>query len=147
MTDALAMLLAKSQIQDVALAYAQAVDGLDAGAFTQLFTDDAVMDGPGWQFNGPAEIALIIEMLRKDYEKTWHAVHNHAITISEDGQSATGQVYCNARHIVRGATPAQAVLTMIIRYDDSYMLHSGAWRIAHRRLHLDWTEISALSAT
>jgi ketosteroid isomerase-like protein len=138
-------LVAEADIRALAMAYASAVDRLDAAAMGAIFADDAVMQGPGWAFHGVAEIKGVIDMLRTSFEKTWHAVHNHHITLSDDHQSATGEVYCMARHIVRGADDASAIMTMIIRYQDQYVASGGAWKISARTLDLDWMETSALS--
>lgn len=138
-------LAAEAEIRALAMAYASAVDRLDAAAMGEVFTEDAVMQGPGWAFQGVAEIKGVIDMLRTSFEKTWHAVHNHRISLSDDHQSATGEVYCMARHILRGADDASAIMTMIIRYQDHYVVNDEAWAISARTLDLDWTETSALA--
>jgi SnoaL-like domain len=78
----------------------------------------------------------------KRYPKTYHVLGQSTYEI--DGDVATGEVYCMAHHLTPdpGADPpAGTNYVMFIRYDDEYRAGAdGEWRIADRRVLIDWTE-------
>ena len=83
-------------------------------------------------------LAKIPELIRV-YAKTFHFVGNSAYDIA-DGR-ATGEVYCLAHHLTpdrHGGTN----YVMYIRYQDRYHPGpDGVWKIADRRVLIDWTEV------
>lgn len=123
-------------------AYADAVDRLDERAFASLFTpdgvlrvqaDDAAVES---EWSGP-ELAGSFEPLRP-YQRTFHHVGGATFKPSPDG--AEGRVYCLAHHYQKTAN-GPVDLVMMIRYHDRYARAGGAWRIAERRVAIEWTEL------
>jgi uncharacterized protein (TIGR02246 family) len=131
------------EIQNLALRYARNVDRHDGEAFADLFTEDAVLDGSGYLSEGREQLARIPNFTARRWAKTFHAVHNHLISI--EGDRATGEVYCTARHL-KDEGGAMTDLEMVIRYQDAYARTSGGWRFARRTLIVEWTETRAAAA-
>ena len=124
-------------IEKLSLLYARGADRNLPALWEAIFTEDAVLEGPHFKMEGPAAISQAPAMLARDFLATQHRMANHFIEV--DGTSAKGEVYCVAEHLV-AKDGARKVLAWMIRYEDVYRKDRGAWRIAHRILHIDWTE-------
>ena len=93
---------------------------------------------PFADLTGHAQLAAVPETMRGLYRRTTHMMTNHLVEI--DGDAATGEVLCTARH--QSVDPAAAgAITVIIRYVDRYARTDGGWRIADRRIHFLWSEL------
>lgn len=125
--------------------YATSVDRRDTDGFVAVFAPDAVLrvhdpgvyDEPRSVLHGSEELARVIERISV-YDATFHFLGQ--ATYAGDGDGATGEVYCTARHLTRtrhGATD----FTMLIRYRDHYGRVDGQWRIAERAVLVDWTAL------
>jgi uncharacterized protein (TIGR02246 family) len=131
------------ELQELAFAYAAALDERDAEAFAGLFTPDGHLGvyepDPEQQllgYDGRDEIRTAVALL-DPYDETLHVMTNHRVVL--DGDDATGTVYCLAHHItVRDG--ARHNLVMTIRYHDRYRRSGGAWRFAHRKIVRLWNE-------
>ena len=130
-------------LRALAAGYATAVDRRDVDGFVGVFSPDAVLrvhdpgvyDEPRSDLRGSEELARVIERISV-YDATFHFLGQS--TYAPDGDGATGEVYCTARHLTKtrhGATE----FTMLIRYRDRYARVDGAWRIAERAVLVDWT--------
>ncbi len=122
--------------------YADAVDRRDAGALRELFTDEAVLrvqadDGPVESERSGDGIVGIVDAVAR-YERTLH--HVGGCVFEPDGSGATGRVTCLAHHYERtGSGPVD--LVMMIHYHDRYSSGPDGWRIAERRVAIEWTEL------
>jgi hypothetical protein len=131
-------------LQELAFAYAAALDERDGEAFAGLFTPNAHLgvydpdsEKPLLGYDGHDEIRQAIALL-DPYDETLHVMTNHRVAL--DGENATGTVYCLAHHIsVRDGTRCNLVMT--IRYYDRYRRVDGAWRFAHRKIVRFWNEL------
>jgi len=135
-------LLDERSISRLAADYAQAVDRLDEPMLRRVFTADAVLEGPGWRFEGIEQICGIIPMMQDMFVSSWHATHQQTIDMA--GDEATGEVYCAGRHLQKGGYAENQVVTMIIRYQDRYVRDPDGWRIALRKEIIDWTEVGTV---
>ncbi|HEY3694391.1 nuclear transport factor 2 family protein [Phenylobacterium sp.] len=131
-------LLDESEIRNLALRYAEAVDGRDMARLTGLFTEDAAIEGSGVKLNGRGEIAGIKAMLEASYDRTYHMVYNHLIRI--DGDTAAGEVYSRSHHLKRQDDGRTNDLIMTITYGDAYVRRGGAWLFRRRHVDLKWME-------
>jgi ketosteroid isomerase-like protein len=131
-------LIDESDIRNLALRYAEAVDGLNMPALTALFTEDGVIEGSGVNLRGRGQIARIEETMRANHDRTYHMVYNHPVRI--DGDTATGTVYSRSHHLKRRDDGTTRDLIMTITYNDRYVRQGGGWLIAHRGIDLKWTE-------
>jgi 3-phenylpropionate/cinnamic acid dioxygenase small subunit len=132
------------ELQELAFAYAAALDERNSEAFAELFTPDAHLgvyepdsETPLLGYDGHDEIRTAVALLDR-YDETLHVMTNHRVTL--DGDDATGTVYCLAHHItVREGTRHNLVMT--IRYHDRYRRSTGAWRLTHRKIVRFWNEL------
>jgi hypothetical protein len=135
-------LLDERSINRLALDYAQAVDRLDEPLLRRVFAQDAVLEGPGWRFEGIEQVCSILPMMREMFVSSWHATHQQTIELA--GDEATGEVYCAGRHLQKGSYAENQVVTMVIRYQDRYVRGAEGWRIAWRKEIIDWTEVGTV---
>lgn len=144
MDDALKVMLDERAINRLVLDYAEAVDRLDEPLLRRVFAADAVLEGPGWRFEGIDQICSIFPIMKDSFVSSWHATHQQ--TINLDGDCATGETYCAGRHLQKGGYADNQVMTLIIRYHDSFVRTEGGWRMASRKEIVDWTEISTIQS-
>ncbi|HKY91452.1 MAG TPA: nuclear transport factor 2 family protein [Nevskiaceae bacterium] len=121
--------------RDLAERYAQAADRNRPALLDTIMADDVVLEGPGFVMAGLAEVRGFPAMLAQRFRGTRHLVHNQVIEV--DGDRATGETYCTASHLLR---ESPQVLVWHLRYQDEFRHVQGAWRLARRRIVLDWTE-------
>jgi ketosteroid isomerase-like protein len=124
--------------------YALAVDGRDAEAFADLFTEDATLaiyehgaDEPALTYDGRERLLGVTDLLRT-FSTTMHVMANHVCDV--DGDQATGRVYALCHHLTEADDGAQDTL-MLLQYRDRYRRVDGAWRIARRDVLRQWTEL------
>ena len=143
-TDAYAI---RQELRSLAEQYARGVDRHDdVEGFVALFHPDAVIsiydpsDAAEPREVRGERLARIPEVIQR-YAKTFHFLGQSTYEIGEG--EATGEVYCVAHHLtpdVHGGTD----YVMFIRYEDTYRPDAdGAWKFAHRKLRVDWTETRA----
>jgi ketosteroid isomerase-like protein len=137
-------ILDERAINRLVLDYAQAVDRLDKKLLRRVFSADAVLEGPGWRFEGIAQICSIFPIMRDSFVSSWHATHQQ--TIELDGDQASGETYCAGRHLQKGGYVENQVLTMIIRYQDRFVRTADGWRMSFRKEIVDWTESSTIQS-
>ena len=127
--------------------YARAVDRGDAESFVELFEPDALLqvfygsesEGPTTESRGHSALGEIPNRLRARYNRTFHFVGNHLCDVG--GDEATGEAYCLAHHLTENAHGGTDYV-MLIRYQDLYRRRPGdSWKIAHRKVLVDWTEL------
>lgn len=137
------------QLRQVAARYATGVDRRDRGRFLDAFHADATLsifnDGqPGGltrELRGHDQLASIVERIAR-YPTTFHLLGQSSYEIA--GAEATGEVYCVAHH--RLPRDESATEVMYIRYLDRYRRGADdVWRIATRRVVVDWRETRASS--
>jgi len=130
--DALARLLARDEIRELAQRYAVAIDARDLDALVALFVDD-VRVGP----EATGREARGRDALRRDFERQLRAigvsilfVGNHVIDFDDDDR-ARGIVYCMAQ-----IQAGERWIRQAIRYDDAYARRDGRWHFVRRRHRL-----------
>jgi hypothetical protein len=123
--------------------YADAMDRRDASALISLFTEAAVLRMQADE--GPIESEWVGSRITESldalsaFHHTFHLVGGAVFEYGPDADHAAGRVHCLAHHYQR--TPNGPVdLVMMIRYHDRYE-RSTSWRIADRRVAIEWTEL------
>ncbi|MFN8026912.1 MAG: nuclear transport factor 2 family protein [Acidimicrobiia bacterium] len=141
---ALDEIVTKAALRNLAERYAQGVDRRDRDTFLSAFHPDATLavHHPSEKeegvnvMQGHDQIGEVPEFI-KVYPKTYHVLGQS--TYELDGDTATGETYCVAHHLTpdrHGGTN----YVMYIRYADTYRREAGEWRIATRRVNVDWTD-------
>lgn len=135
----------EAEIRQLAQRYASALDRNEPDKLTELFTPDAVIEGPGIRISGLAEIRAVPGMLREMYSATIHAVHNQTVTLA--GETAECETYSTANHLTDQGNGTASNLVWSIRYQDQVRRTNGRWRFARRLLIIDWTETRTVART
>jgi hypothetical protein len=131
---------APQELHDLAFRYALAVDSLDAGMLTTLFTPDGVIRGHGEnpiEFQGAGGFTRMIGQVDAAFQRTMHNVFNQCFERDAAG-AITGQTTCIASHVLHGEE--WSLLDMAIRYHNIYAQDAGVWKFAERRLEVVWVE-------
>jgi hypothetical protein len=92
---------------------------------------------------GHAELGTSPTDLRRKYLATHHQLGQSDYTI--DGATATGYVYCTARHVMVG-DGGLVDLVLPIRYIDKYEQRDGVWRLITRDVIVLWRETCPVDA-
>lgn len=126
----LARLEASSEIGQLPMRYALAVDQRDLDAWVALFVPNVHMGRHG---HGREALRQYIEPQLRTFRRSVHLICGHRIElgpqVGDTGpETAVGQVYCRAEHEV-----GDQWIVMAIRYDDIYRRVDGAWLFERRR--------------
>lgn len=132
-------------LNQLAFRYAAAVDTCDVARFQAVFTPDGRLrsyhpdaEEPFADLTGHAQLAAVPTTMRGLYRRTTHMMTNHLVEV--DGDVATGEVLCTARHLSADPEAPAEAITVIIRYHDRYARTADGWRIADRRIRFLWSE-------
>jgi hypothetical protein len=144
----------RHELRALAEQYARGVDRRDdVDGFVALFLADAIItihdpseSTEPREIRGAERLARIPEIIKR-YPKTFHMLGQSTYDIGEG--EATGEVHCIAHHLTVDDSAPESGGTdyvMFIRYEDTYRRDpEGAWKFAHRRLRVDWTETRAVN--
>lgn len=122
--------------------YADAVDNRDEPGLRALFTDLGVLrvqaDGGAVENEWSGDQVVRSFDPLSAFHRTFHHVGG---CVFEDGPDGPiGRVHCQAHHYERtGNGPVD--LVMMITYHDRYAREKDEWRIAERRVAIEWTEL------
>jgi hypothetical protein len=121
-------LVALEAIRDLARRYALAADSKDLDAMAALFVPD--VDNGRYGPGRDGVKAFYAQSLRK-FHCSIHLVANHVVDL-DGSDTATGVVYCDARHHVLDAE--EHWFDEALAYFDSYERVDGEWHFRRRRL-------------
>jgi hypothetical protein len=134
--NALAILIAKEEIRELAMLYSRGVDRKDAALLRTLYAKDAT-DTHGDTFDGPAEAFVqLLERAFPHMRYSGHHVCNHLISV--DGDQGEGEVYAIAWHLIPDGKGGWIEDLMCVRYVDRYCREYGRWRFAQRVVSYDF---------
>lgn len=125
--------LDRLDLQDLALAYAEAIDAKRADDVAGLFTENAVFrayDLPKGEARGRSEIYTLVVKLLSSFNATMHHVSGPRAKFT-DPDNASGVVSLVAWHSFNDDRPHGILWA---RYLDEYVRCDGVWRIARRTL-------------
>ena len=125
------------QIYTVMARYCHGVDRCDLAVLKSSFWDDATCNYGGedesamiWAENCVAGISTM--------ERTLHSIGNHWIEV--DGDTAKGETYCTAYHLLKGEDGSLHDMIVGGRYLDRFEKRGGEWKIASRFYVMDWNQ-------
>jgi len=139
--NALATLIAKDEIRELALLYCRGVDRKDIPLLKTLYAKGAT-DFHGDTFSGSAEdYVAFLERSLPYMRYSGHHVCNHLISV--DGDKGEGEVYAIAYHVYDNPDGKGGAIEdlMTVRYIDSYCREDGRWKFAARLVTYDYKTI------
>ena len=141
MTKTIDELLAEAEIRDVHLRYCRALDRRDEELLRACFHADAVVELHE-ELSVDAFVALGHEML-SHYTGTWHSTSNQLVEV--DGDRAWAERYTISRHLI-AADDEEPERDFVAygRYLDQMERRGGEWRIARRRMVVDYTRMETV---
>ena len=135
--DALATLIAKEEIRELAMLYSRGVDRKYPELLRTLYTKDGV-DLHGYFFQGPADAYVdALERSMPYMRYSGHHICNHLISVA--GDEGEGEVYALAYHIIPDGKGGFMEDLQGVRYVDRYRKEAdGRWRFAKRVVEFDF---------
>lgn len=142
----LAELADKGAIRELVDAYAHDADRRDSLDQANLFTSDGIIEIYDSE-PSPATKPVAILQGRKALKSAFSVLKNYDVTMHFNGQSdiklhgdsATGETYCLAHQFWKDHDQ-RILMTIGIRYYDSFLKVNGSWYFAKRKLIFDWTD-------
>jgi hypothetical protein len=132
---ALATLVAKDQIRELALLYSRGVDRKDIDLLRSLYARGST-DNHGKYFNGNAEDYLqFLEKSLPHMPMSGHFICNHLISV--DGDHGEGEVYALCYHLIPDGNGGFKEDFKAVRYVDRYRKENGRWLFAARVVTFD----------
>jgi hypothetical protein len=122
------------QLRELAGRYARMMDRMRFDWLPQVFAEDGVLSGPGYEMAGHDQLRQGLQSLDQ-FSATLHGVLNSYFEI--EGDTATGEVYCVANH-VHEVDGIPFKLDMGIRYEDTYTRVADGWVIQRRKFNMVW---------
>lgn len=136
---AITQLIDERNLRDLAATYMRGLDRLDSALLRSVFDDDATIHYGAFTGSPDAMVIMAMQVLSA-YRTTQHFLGQ--ITLSLNGDSATGEVYFQAFH-----QHATEDFDRFIcgRYIDRYARRDGRWYITHRTEVVDWTRTEPIA--
>lgn len=131
-------LLDRVSIEDVLYRYCHAVDRCDAELLRGVYWPGAIDDHIFWQGTAADFVDFCIPVL-ESRDQTHHSITNVMIRIEDD--QALVQSYYRAYERLRRKDGSVNDITMYGRYLDRMEKRDGEWRIAVRKVQMDWWRI------
>jgi SnoaL-like domain len=126
----------RQAIVDLTIAYSWALDARRFDDLDRVFVPDATAE-LGRSLDGRAAIKARIRDALVPLQASQHMVASHQVQV--DGDRATGRLYLQAQHVKPG-TSGGDLFMVGGSYEDRYVRTPDGWRIAHRTLHVSWTQ-------
>jgi hypothetical protein len=140
--DALAALIAKDEIRELAQLYSRAIDRRDTALLRTLFTADGTQS-LGSAFQGTAdELVAMLDQAMPYMRYTGHHVCNHLIAVN--GDQAEGEVYALVYHVLPDGKGGSVEDITGVRYLDQYRKDRGRWRFLRRNGVFDWKRVAPI---
>lgn len=130
----------RQDIHDVLMRYARGIDRRDFDLVASCYHPGAADDHG--RFKGPVEefIPWVADTLQR-FETTMHFLGN--VLIEVDGDSARAETYCVAYHRLVGEDVDSIAG---LRYVDRFDRRDGQWRIADRKIVVEWNRLDDVNA-
>ena len=128
------------EIENLSYLYASLIDSNQFNRLNEVFSKNAILKIPEFQFDGVESIISCMEALR-EYDKTQHFVTNQLVNI--DNSTATNEVYTVASHFSKIEEICNKLDWGII-YKDNLIKEHGNWKICKRELNLIWERNSTV---
>lgn len=123
----------RARIEQLAIAYAYAVDDQDWPAFEALYVPDAIIDyrSAGGIAGTPAEVAAWLSGTSEIFSWSMHSVSTPRVAFTGPA-TATGSMHVFARYGLMWED-VEELMDVSAVYDDAYVLTESGWRFSSRR--------------
>ncbi len=133
----------RATIENSLRSYCRGVDRLDGPLIASGFHPGALLGDYGAQSTTiEAFVERVIPSLRRRFVVTQHRISNISIE-RRDGGAALVETYVHATH-VEATEDGRCLQTFVGRYIDRFEERDGDWKIAHRLLRVDWTNVEQM---
>lgn len=129
--DAAERALAYAEIRQLAAAYAFFTDAKDIDALVELYVPDVRISST---LSGRDRLHQLMTDALRTVGVTFLNIGTHHIVLADDGESATGVVYCKAE-IQDGGPDGERWINHAIQYHDVYERRDGRWYFGANRKH------------
>lgn len=134
---ALAEIAAHIEIRQVLYRYCRGVDRGDRAMLKDVYHPDATDDHGAWQGHGRDFADYIVDSLDGAQGASQHHITN--VLIELEGEQAAVESYFIAFHPYGDEGDSERLAFVGGRYLDRFERRDGRWRIARRRVVLDWS--------
>jgi hypothetical protein len=142
---ALATLIAKDEIRELAMLYSRGVDRKDIELLRTLYAKDAT-DDHGKHYNGDAVGYLnFLERSFPHMPYSGHHICNHLVSV--DGDRGEGEVYALAYHLIPDGKGGTVEDFMAVRYVDRYQKENSRWLFASRVVSFDHHSVRPITTS
>jgi hypothetical protein len=132
----------RAAIEHVLTMHSRGIDRADASILRSAYWEDATVEYGSFQGSAHAFCERLPQAIRH-YTLTQHRIGN--VTIEWRGDEARVETYVTAYHL-RAAADGDTEMTFIGRYLDRMQRRDDVWKIAHRRVVMDWNRHAAASS-
>jgi uncharacterized protein (TIGR02246 family) len=127
-------LLDKQAIREVVMRYCRGVDRGDAELLRSSYHADGVDERFGSVHTG-AEVGEIVASMLETMQSTCHQITTQTIEVR--GDAAVAESYSTGHHVLKDGRR----LHTLVRYLDHFERRDGEWRISHRNVVVDGSEV------
>lgn len=142
MAKTLETLLAEAEIRDVHIRYCRANDRRDEELMRSCFHPDATIE-----LHEPLSVDAFVELGRVilgKYSVTWHNTGNQLVEVS--GDAAWAEHYTISSHRIAASDEGpERDFVAYGRYVDRMEKRGGEWRIARRKMIVDYTRLDEVT--
>jgi hypothetical protein len=143
--NALATLVAKDEIRELALLYCRGVDRKDVDLLRTLYAQDSTDHHGRFFSGGGADYLNFLEKSLPPMPMSGHFICNHLISV--DGATGEGEVYALCYHVIPNRNGEGFVEDFkAVRYIDRYCKEQGRWKFASRVVEFDFESSYTISA-
>ena len=133
-------------IQDVLAVHCRGVDRADEAALKSAYWPDAEVAYGGFEGLAHSFCELLPQSIVR-FSHTQHSISNVLIRFASDRSRAAVETYVTAYHYLAGEQgAADTEMTFLGRYLDSFERREDTWKIAFRRVLMDWNQNAATTA-
>lgn len=128
-------LLDKQAIREATMRYCRGADRCDPEMVSSAYHPDAVDERPGEGFTGETVGPGLVKSLQETMQSTSHQIGTQLIEVS--GDTAACESYSTGQHVLKDGRR----LHTLVRYVDRFERRAGEWRIIHRIVLTEATDV------
>ena len=133
---------AELAIRNALARYCRGVDRGDVALLKSVYHPDATDDHGTFKGNGHDFAEYLVELMDRSTIPSQHHVTN--VLIERDGERADVESYVLAFHPIPDGAGGEVHALFGGRYLDRFERRGGEWKIAERRVVMDWTRAALL---